>query len=419
MNSASAKAEPSIEISEYDVPDLEYNLKWYQEEDGAQFSSDGVPETFQNDEDALFTFQNGAVVTDRSHWGRLRLTGQDRLKFLHSQSTADVADTQPWKSVDTVFTSSKGRMHDLVTCLVQPNSVILLTSPNTAISLREHLQRYILFGDQVEVSDISSQTAVFTVAGPAAAQTLAAVGAASIKEMQAGQHGMMECLGSPVILCAGWALGSPDWTLIVDESVAAELWRTLTAKGAVPMGTQAWQDAAVTAGRPIHGITLTQQYNPLEAGLYGAVSLAKGCYMGQEALARAHTKGVAKALWGMSMHEPASPGDAVIRDGEEVGTICVVAKAPDGASWTANGYLRCRSKGRQLQMRGEQVQINGHPAVIVDLPFLCREFPEGQAPAASDPATTPTNTPQDSGLTKEQRLKQMQERLAAWESEGR
>lgn len=411
--------EPSIELPDYDVPDLEYNLKWYQEEDGAQFSNEGVPETFQNDEDALFTWQNGAVVTDRSHWGRLRVTGQDRLKFLHSQSTADVASMQPGESFDTVFTSSKGRMHDLVTCMVQPNSVILLTSPNTADSLLEQLQRYILFGDRVEISDISTQTALFTVGGPNAGQTLAAIGAASAEEMRPGQHGMMQCSGSPVILAAGAVLTSGDWNLLADEGAAAELWHTLTAKGAVPMGTRAWQEASVIAGRPIHGITLTQHHNPLEAGLYKAVSLAKGCYMGQEALARAHSKGTAKSLWGVNMQQPASPGDVVLRDGEEVGTVSAVARAPDGTSWTANGYLRCRSKGQQLQMRGQQVEVNGCPAVIVDLPFLLREFPEGQGPAAASPvAPTSADLPQDRGPTKEQRLKQMQERLATWESEG-
>lgn len=412
---AATEAVPSVELPEYDVPDLDYNLQWYQEEDGAQLSSEGVPESFQNDEDALFTLRNGSVVTDRSHWGRIKVSGEDRLKFLHSQSTADIMGMQPGQSFDTVFTTSKGRMFDLVTCLVQPNSVILLTSPNTATFLREHLQRYILFGDRVEVSDISAKTAVFTVCGPTGGQTLAAIGA-STEEMQQGHHGMMQCSGSPVILTAGSSLGSPDWTLIVDERAAAELWRSITSKGAVPMGSRAWEDASVAAGRPIHGVTLTQQYSPLEAGLFQAVSLSKGCFLGQEALARTYSKGPAKALWGISMQQSASPGDLITQDGEEVGTVSIVAKGEDGVSWIANGYLRCRSKGQQLQMEGRHVEVNNSPAQITSLPFLSREFPEGQAPLI--PANTAAPVPQDSGPTKEQRLQEMQERLAAWEKEG-
>jgi glycine cleavage system aminomethyltransferase T len=82
---------------------------------------------------------------------------------------------------------------------------------------------------QVEVSDISAKTAVFTVCGPTGGKTLAAIGA-STEEMQQGHHGMMQCSGSPVILAAGSSLGSPDWTLIVDERAAAELWRSITSK---------------------------------------------------------------------------------------------------------------------------------------------------------------------------------------------
>lgn len=79
------------------------------------------------------------------------------------------------------------------------------------------------------MSDISSRTALFTLAGPNGGQTLAAIGAASAGGMQRGQHEMMQCSGSPVILIAGAVTASPDWSLIVDEGAAAELWRTLTA----------------------------------------------------------------------------------------------------------------------------------------------------------------------------------------------
>lgn len=82
---------------------------------------------------------------------------------------------------------------------------------------------------QVHLSDISSRTALFTVGGPAGGRTLAAVGAASAEGMRAGQHEMMMWSGSPVILAAGALVASPDWTLIVDEGAAAELWHSLTA----------------------------------------------------------------------------------------------------------------------------------------------------------------------------------------------
>ena len=185
---------------------------------------------------------------------------------------------------------------------------------------------------QVEVVDISDRTALFTLAGPAAAEVLAGVGAHSARGLGAGRHSLLQCGGGPVIVAAGGALGPSDFTLLADESISGGLWRTLTSQvhrclclgallvatlqsepsmtyhdaemcrhaactygfrmtrfaglgswssavaeevarggqGAVTMGANAWGQAAVLSGRPSLGRELTDQYNPLEAGALGA-----------------------------------------------------------------------------------------------------------------------------------------------------
>ena len=77
------------------------------------------------------------------------------------------------------------------------------------------------------------------------------------------------------------------YTFIADESVGTDLWRALTSQeGVEPLGADGWEIARVLAGRPAPGRELTPDYNPLEAGLYHAVSVNKGCYIGQETIAK-------------------------------------------------------------------------------------------------------------------------------------
>jgi len=385
------------------------------------FADDGLPLTFGNDADALFTLSRGTVITDRSACGRLRVSGRDRLKFLHGQSTADIQALTEGQGCDACFTTAQGRIIDLVRVLVQPSSVILITSPGMGATLLERLQRFILYGDEVEVSDISGRTALFTVAGPAAPQLLAAVGAAAAGELSVGRHALLQCGGSPVIVSAGGALGDSDFTLLADEAISGDLWHSLTSQGAVPMGANAWDQAAVLAGRPSLGRELTQQYNPLEAGLFSAVSLAKGCYVGQETIAKVAAKGVAKQLWGLQMTAPAEKGTSVTADGRTLGTLTSAAVSEDGATWAALAYLLCREKGQQVLMEGRAVQVDGQAAKVVDAPFLSRQFAPGAAPlvaAAAPKEPSPTDvSDEDAAAAKERRLQEMQARLAAWQAE--
>lgn len=90
-----------------------------------------------------------------------------------------------------------------------------------------------------------------------------------------------------MIVAAGGGLPGPGYTLIADEAVAADVWRSVTAQeGVEPLGADGWEMARVLAGRPRVGAELTEEYNPLEAGLCHAVSVTKGCSIGQETIAK-------------------------------------------------------------------------------------------------------------------------------------
>lgn len=100
-----AASSPDIDslLDGLDVPDIEADLADFQAQAGAVFDDAGVAVSFGNDRAAFEAWQQGTVVVDRSHWGRLRLSGPDRQSFLHGQSTADINALQPGSGGDTVL----------------------------------------------------------------------------------------------------------------------------------------------------------------------------------------------------------------------------------------------------------------------------------------------------------------------------
>ncbi|KAB1991038.1 CAF17-like 4Fe-4S cluster assembly/insertion protein YgfZ, partial [Haemophilus parainfluenzae] len=105
-------------------------------------------------------------------------------------------------------------------------------------------------------------------------------------------------------------------------TAAAPLWSALVEAGAVPAGELIWQQLRIQQGRPMPGAELTQDYNPLEAGLWQTISFDKGCYIGQETIARLNTyRGVKQQLWGIRLQGPAAPGSPILVEGEKEGTL--------------------------------------------------------------------------------------------------
>lgn len=245
---------------------------------------------------------------------------------------------------------------------------------------------------------------------------------------------------APVVVAIGCGLASRGYNLIADESVAADLYSLLLSKGCAPMGEEDWEVVRVTQGRPAAGAELTEEFNPLEAGLYKAVSVSKGCYIGQETLSKlANTGGVKQQLWGLQMDAAGCmAGDHVSAAGEKVGKVTSVVQKPDG-SWFAIGYLKAKSKGAPLRLDGLRVEVGAAAAAatVVDLPYVTRAFVATGAAGASSGVATAAATNAD-GLTaraegaqqakaaqaaaedaaRQERLKAMQARLSAWQQQG-
>ncbi|MBD1856286.1 MULTISPECIES: YgfZ/GcvT domain-containing protein [Leptolyngbya] len=295
----------------------------------------------------------GAVFYDRSSWGRIQVSDADRLNFLHNQSTNTFNLRKPGEGCDTVFVTSTARTIDLATAYILEDSVILLVSPGLTEKLMKFLDRYIFFADKVKLADITPETQTVSVLGSKSHDIVKELGAAELIAQPYGTH----CLVDGIRIAVGSGLATEGYTLISDRSI--DLTAKLKELGATEIDDQTWNQLRVEQGRPMPGEELTDDYNPLEAGLWHTISWNKGCYIGQETIARLDAyNGVKQNLWGIKLNQVVEPGTVVTIAGEKVGKITSVVDAIGLA------YIRTKAGGAGLQTDlGE----------IVALPYLTRE----------------------------------------------
>ena len=322
---------------------------------------------FENDTTALEAAKSGVALYDRSHWGRIEVSDTDRIRFLHNQSTNDFKIRKPGEGCDTVFVTSTARTIDLASAYLLEDSVLLLVSPNLTEKLMTFLDRYIFFADNVKLVDVTPQTATFSLVGSGSHGLLEKLGAAEIIGQPYASHRLINLAGQDVRVAVGSGLATEGYILITQVDHSSALQKSLIEAGAVTMSDRAWEQLRIEQGRPMPDHELTDDYNPLEAGLWNTVSFNKGCYIGQETIARLDTyNGVKQQLWGVKLKAPVEAGAIVTVGEEKVGKLTSVVETEAGAIGLA--YVRTKAGGAGLS-----VQISGNQTELLDLPFLTRE----------------------------------------------
>lgn len=342
-------------------------LQTIQATQGAMFDSpQGPPLSFGNDEVALAAVTDGAVLVDRSHWGILEMTGADRLRFLHNQTTNAFTQRQPGQGCDTVFVTSTARTLDLATVYLTAASLWIVTSPGQGQPLLDWMDRYIFPADKVTLTNHTGQIGLFSLIGPGSQALVQSLGVDLAMDSPYGQHGPLEATGWRVAVGSG--LGWPGYTLFGPMATAAEVWQHCSQGGAIPAGEALWERWRIQQGRPVPGAELTEDINPLEAGLWHPLSFDKGCYIGQETIARLNTyRGVKQQLWGLRLSQGVKPGEPLYLGEAKVGWVTSVVETELGI--LGLGYVRTKAGGKGLT-----VTVGEARAEVVEVPFLSRGY---------------------------------------------
>jgi folate-binding protein YgfZ len=219
------------------------------------------------------------------------------------------------------------------------------------------------------LANLSAETAIFTLIGPESQNLLSNLGIAeSLLNQPEHSNSLVTLEGTELRLAVGSGLNLPGYTLIIPQTAADKVWQKLTEGGAVAMDSDVWEQLRIEQGRPVPDLELTEDYNPLEVGLWQAVSFEKGCYIGQETIARLNTyKGVKQRLWGMKLTAPVAQGETIWVDDDKVGAVTSVTATEDG--YFGLGYVRTKAGGEGLTVRVGEVSTE-----LLKLPFVKHEY---------------------------------------------
>ena len=284
----------------------------------------------------------GAALHDASRFGRLRATGVDALDLLNRLSTNHVERLPPGESAMTVLVDEKARIIDLLTVANLGDGLLIFTSPGAAERVVQWLDKY-TFAEEIAVQDVTDSTAALSLLGPESPTVLARAANVNVMNVAPSTTLRLSLDGVAASLVRRNAPWLPSWDLVVPAGLAARVWDALARAGGTPMGEEAWQALRVERGVPIHGHELTEAYNPLEAGLAACVSFDKGCYVGQEVIARLDTyKKLQRRLARLRFPPNAAvaEGAALEQDGKRVGVLTSVATRPTDGAVLALGYVR-------------------------------------------------------------------------------
>jgi folate-binding protein YgfZ len=305
------------------------------------------------------TITEGCGLLDRSERGKLALTGADARGFLQGQVTNDVEGLSPGFGCYAAFLTPKGKMlGDLR--ILDAGEEVLLDTERVALQGLFNMIRQFSIGYDVELHKRTLERGLLSLIGPESA----AIAGASDLATEEHAHVLVEVPGSGV---TARAIRTDVGVDLLFEAGELEALRTaLEQAGAVPVSEAVVEALRIERGRPRYGVDLDDSVIPQEAGLNDrAVSFTKGCYVGQETVARLYYRGKPnRQLRGVRLSGPASPGDELLFEGRVVGRVTSVAQSPRFGEIALALVRREAPPGTTVLVAGD-----GSTAEVVELPF--------------------------------------------------
>ena len=319
--------------------------------------------------------RRGAIVVDRSHRGRLRFFGDKSGEALTGLVTSDVLAMQPGQGRYAAALSAKGRIVADVRIFAGVASYLVDTSARAWPGLLAMVKKYInprvsgYRDDSHAIRDLG----LFGVAARAIVASMTAVSADALGALAPYSHMDAQLDGVAITIVRSPDIAIEGYELFVPFEIFDRLWERAIDSGATPAGLGAWEIARVEAGRAEWGIDIDESTIPQEANFdeLDAISYTKGCYIGQEVVARVHFRGhVNRHLRGLRAASTDAPpqGSQLIDDsGNHVGDVRSSVASPRLGGIAIGMVRREVQPGTSLTAKWE----NGERRVDVTmLPFL-------------------------------------------------
>jgi len=312
---------------------------------------------------------------------RIEVSGAEAVQFLNGLITNDMKTLAAGAWMPAAFPNVQGRLLAHVRVMRPTEAISFLFDTETATHEKvfQTLARFTLAGD-FRVRDVSHETAQFSLQGAKSPDIIEELLGRSAAQTERGRVSVVSWGDDdhPVTIARATHTGEDGYDLFIAADAAAALWQALTQAGARPIGFEAFEILRVEAGMPRYGVDVSDTNVVLEAGQDEAVSYTKGCYIGQEIIARIHWRGhVAKRLAGLILEDErlederqlAADAKVISTEGKEIGRVTSAVRSPRLARTVALGIIRYD----YLQPGTPVTIVSGeesHAAHIAELPFV-------------------------------------------------
>ncbi|MGQ0810093.1 MAG: CAF17-like 4Fe-4S cluster assembly/insertion protein YgfZ, partial [Nitrospiraceae bacterium] len=315
-------------------------------------------------------------VADLSHRGRILVTGDDRVKWLQSVISNDILPLTAGRGLYSSLLSHKGKMLSYFRVYLLADSVLLEDVGEIGDATFHVLRKFLLYGTKAKMENCTESWGLLLVSGPKAPDLLKSVFSVDVTDLKTLHIQNSVIAGQPTFLMRTEETGEFDLEIMIPVDGLIAAWDALTKAGEAfglrPFGNQAREALRMEAGLPKAGPDLNEEIVPPEANLEGkAFSLSKGCYPGQEVVARMDTYGsVRRHLVGLVLEDNIIPtkGAKIFSGDREVGWISSAIHSPQLGRTIAFGFpLRDFSQINTPLA----VEIDGarHDAIVHRLPF--------------------------------------------------
>lgn len=313
-------------------------LSLHQQNMGARFGEGRIPLSYTNPDEEYWAIRYHSGMVDLSHLGLLQVTGKDKLSFLNGLLTNEVLKINAGTGIRSALLNTKARVLADLYLYGREDDLLIDTGDVRAAGVKDVLDRFIITED-VQVKDVTSEFVHLTLQGQRASENAREMFGVIFSDMKPLQQKVL----GPSMIIARDRTGQSGYDLIIPNDEAEAVWQGFLLKGVTPVGLDALEILRLEGGYPRYGIDVDENIIILEAGYKDAISFNKGCYLGQEVVARAtHIGRVNKNLVQFQTDSDFVPvAKAKIHsDGKEAGYVTSAAFSPAMKGVVGLGYAQ-------------------------------------------------------------------------------
>ncbi|MCP9446979.1 MAG: aminomethyltransferase family protein [Nitrospira sp.] len=318
-------------------------------------------------------------VADLSHRGKVRVTGEDRVKWLQSVISNDILPLHPGQGRYSSLLTHKGKMLTYFRLYMQPDAVMLEDVGEIGETTFQALRKFLLYGTKAKMDNCGESWGLLLVSGPKAPTVIRSAFGVDGSDLKPVTFVTARIGDQVALVMRTEETGDIDLSVMLPADALPVAWNRLWeaghSHGIKPIGRQALETLRIEAGLPKAGAELTEEIVPPEANLeHKAYSLNKGCYPGQEVMARMDTYGqVRRHMVGLVLEEQILPprGAKLFSGDREVGWVSSATFSPLLNRVIAFGFP-LRDFAQSDTTLTVEIEGQRHQATVHDLPFYTR-----------------------------------------------